>query len=214
VLPAGAVPPAAGGGLVADGATEVLRPAAGSGQSTAASARLPLDPERRRAVVIIAGIAAALLVIVVVLNLARSGAPASDTGEGAGTSATPTAEAVAEEPVVEEPVEPVYPAVAGELGQALIALQQLVAYDQLEEAAATALQQQVLAVTTSAAAGDLEAAKDGVESLKRAADEARTAGTISEDQSRGLREAVDAVKRLIDDARHDDDGPGKGPKDD
>jgi eukaryotic-like serine/threonine-protein kinase len=168
-------------------------------------------PDRRRAVVIIAGIAAALLIIVIALNLAGNGSPSQQPPTEAASSAAPSVEPAAEEPA--EPVEPTYPAVEGDLGQSLLGLQQLVAYDRLDEELAGSLQQQVLSIATSAAAGDLEAAKVALESLRRAVDEARESGALDEDASRSIREAIDAVKHDIDEAKRDEK-PGKGPKDD
>lgn len=196
-----AATPAATAVLPRDGRTEVLR-----NESTPPAPR-PLDPERRRAIIIIAGIAVALLALVVVLNLAGNGAPSAEP-PAPGASASPSVEPVVEEPAA--PVEPEYPVVDGDLGESLDELQQLVAYDQLDEEVATTLQQQVLAISTSAAQGDLEAAKDGLEALKRSVDQARESGAIDENQSRGIREAIEAVKRDIDDLKH----PGKGPKND
>ena len=193
--------------LPAAGATEVLH------QKTVATPPppRPADPARRRAVIIVAAVAAAAVIALILATIA--GLPAQ-TGV-AEPEPEPTASASpAAEP---DPIEPTYPAVDGEVGAALAALQQLVTYDRLDEELATALQQQVLAISTSSAAGDFEAALDQLEALKDSVDAAREAGTIDEPTARGLREAIETTKKSLDEAIHaaeDDDKPGKGPKND
>lgn len=171
--------------------------------------------ERRRALLIVVALAAAAAIVAAVFLVNGLGGPAEEvpvTPDQAAASPTPEAEVV-EEPVA--PVEPEYPAVDGEIGEALARLQQLVAYGELDEQLATALQQQVLAVSTSAADGDLEAASEQLKELRTMVDEARESGALDEGSAREIREAGDAVERSIKDAsKGDKPGNGPGPKGD
>ena len=183
--------------------------------STPPAPKPAASSERRRALLVVVALAAAAAIVAAVFLVNGLGGPAEEvpvTPDQAAASPTPEAEVV-EEPVA--PVEPEYPAVDGEIGEALTRLQQLVAYGELDEQLATALQQQVLAVSTSAANGDLEAASEQLKTLRSMVDEARESGTLDEDSARAIREAGDAVERSIKDANKDDKpGNGPGPKGD
>lgn len=206
--------PAAAGAVVAGAAvsgaapidaTEVLHQ--GTVVDTPQTPRRPVPADRRRALLIVGALGAAALIVAIVIALSGIGGP--PTEPPADAAASPTAEA---EPVVQEPVAPAYPAVEGELGTSLAALQATVGFDRLDEAVATALQQQVLAISTNAAAADYETAQQQVEQLKRAIEEAENSGTINGAAADDIRDALDAVKDDLSDLIDDGD-PGKGPKD-
>jgi len=196
LLPAAAAPLA--------GATEVLRTE--RVVSTAPVRPRAANPERRRALLIVAAIGAAVLIAAIAITLSGIGGPAAEPPADAAASPT-----VAAEPIVEEPVAPTYPAVDGELGTSLVALQASVGFDRLDEAAATALQLQVLAISTSAAAADYETAQRQTDELKRAVEEAENAGTIDAGAADAISDALEAVKDDLKDLI-DEQKPGKGPK--
>jgi hypothetical protein len=173
--------------------------------------RTPLDPARRRAIVIVAVLLAAMIAVVAVVNALGFGSPsaappATSTTPSSAPSVTPSAQPAAP---------PDYPAVAGKLGGSLGELQSAVGDPAIDEELAAQLQQLVLDVTTSSAAGEFESAKDQLETLRRTVDEARASGTLDETSAETIRAAIDGVNKSLDDAIHDANGkgPGKGPKD-
>lgn len=204
LLPAAAASPIAPTEVLHQGPTEVLRRETTVTTTAPPVPRAPLDPARRRALLIVGAVVAVAVIGLVAANLAGLGGPGNEPATELPTQAasSPTAEP---EPVVQEPVEPTYPAVDGELGESLIALQELVGFDRLGEETATALQQQVLAITTSSADGDYGTALEQVESLTRTVDDSAIDGSAAEE----LRESLDRVKDNLKDLER----PGKGPKD-
>lgn len=187
-------------------ATERLHPLPDSPLAVAAPAPRATSKAagNRRGWVVIAALAAILLVAAVVFAATRTGtAPATAPIEPAESS---PAQSVVETP---EPLPPiVYPAVDGDLGVRLAALQNAVgAID--DDETARALGEQVLAVSEAAAAGDFETARTGLDELTRAID----AAELSAASRQSITEAADGVRKQLDSLIKDAGKPGNGKPD-
>ncbi len=71
----------------------------------------------------------------------------------------------------------------------------------------------MLDISNSAAAGEFESAKVQLEDLRRFVDTAQADGTLDEQGARTIHAAIDSVNKALDDMiRGDNEGKGKGPK--
>ena len=181
-------------------ATERLLPAAAAATerllpvSTVAprTARRPFPVAR---LLVGAGIVVGALVLVALLLQLRS----LGTGQSVTPpSTTPSASVVAEEVV--------YPAVPGDLGEALSTLQQTVGALG-SDSARDQLQQRVLEITQAAADEDYAAARDAVDTLGQEIDEAE----LTAPERDAMRHANDEVRAQLDKLTRDGPGNGKGP---
>jgi len=183
--------------LAAPAATERLAPVVAP--TAAMPAAAPSAPSRRGWLVV-AVLAVVLIAAAIVFAVTRPGdAPQSATSEAPAESSP--AASVQSTP---EPLPPiVYPAVDGELGESLAALQAAAgAID--DDDAARAVGEQVLVVTEAAAAGDLESARTQLEALTPIVD----AAELSAASRQSVIDAADAVRTRLDTLIKDADKPG------
>ena len=176
-------------------ATEHLAPVAPT-PTTAAPA-----PRRRKALVavlVLAAIAALAVAVAVPMTLAGQGDSPAPSSPESSTSQPTVPTTAAELPAIE------YPAVDGELGAALVALQQAVgAVD--DDDVARSLGEKVLAVTQSAAGADYEGGRTGLDALTAAVNDAE----LSASDRDAITRAAEDVRKQLDSVIREADKPGK-----
>lgn len=184
---------------VADAATEKLAAPAPAPAPALAPAPTPTPSEAkkgRRGLLVIVALVLALLVVIFVASLAGrgNGTAAPEPSAPEQTSATPTLEPI------------VYPEVEGKLGDRLRALEAAVSGLD-DQQAARALGEQLLAVATAAADGDLEPARSAMEDFAAMVAES----PLSADDRDGVVQASDGVVKELDALIKKANKPGKKP---
>lgn len=183
--------------LAAEAPTELLAAAAAPSPAAKVSAT-PAGVSRRppRRVLVVAILIVALLAVVAALALA---------GRGEISATPPSTEESSTSPTSAPTVEPLaYPQVDGELGDRLATLQEAVGAVGDEEVARQ-LGEQVLVISTAAAAGDYELALSALDDLADRVDDAQ----LSSSDRESITKASESVRQELDSLLKDADQPGK-----
>ena len=193
--------PVATAAAAATAATERLLPATAPTPTPTPAARTRRTVPKAAVIAIVAVLAIATVAAAIALNTRQSdtaSAPAETTPTVVETSSAPSA-----------PPPITYPAVEGDLGERLTALQSAVA-ELDDDELAHELGLRVLAVTEAAATEDYELARTRLDELTAAIDSA----ALSSAEREAITEASREVREELDEVIRDSDGPGKGNDDD